>query len=132
MWVEPVGNWGPGAVRLVELPTAGEANDNIVAFWVPGQLPPAGEPIVFEYNLHWMLDPGRRPPAGFVSSTRTASVAGRPELRRFVIEFEGPYLNAQPEDPEIEAVVTVAAGAKQAGQRGRAEKPVQRRVARGF
>ncbi len=114
-WVEPIGNWGPGSVRLVELPTADETNDNIVAFWVPAQLPPAGEPIQFEYNLHWLTDPGRRPPAGYVTSTRTAGVMGRPDLRRFVVEFESPYLKAQPEDPEIEAILTVGAGARQEG-----------------
>ena len=115
-WVEPIGNWGPGSVRLVELPTEGETADNIVAFWVPEQLPPAGEPIFFEYNLHWMTDPARRPPAGYVSSTRTARVMGRPELRRFVVEFAGRYLNAQPDDPEIDAVVSLGEGAKQAGE----------------
>ncbi len=114
-WVEPIGNWGSGSVRLVELPTADETNDNIVACWVPAQLPPAGEPVLFEYNLHWLTDPGRRPPAGYVISTRTASVMGRPELRRFVVEFEGPYLKAQSDDPEIAAIVTLGTGAKQQG-----------------
>lgn len=114
-WVEPVGRWGPGSVRLMELPTADEFSDNIVAFWVPAKLPPVGEPIEFEYNLHWLSDPGLRPPAGYVTSTRTAAVAGRPELRRFVIEFAGPYLKGQPEDPEIEAVLTLGTGAHQAG-----------------
>lgn len=33
--VEPLGDWGRGAVRLVEIPTDLEVNDNIVAFWVP-------------------------------------------------------------------------------------------------
>jgi glucans biosynthesis protein len=114
-WVEPIGNWGPGAVHLVELPTSGETEDNIVAFWVPQQLPPAGEPIQFEYNLHWMTDPGRRPPAGYTTSTRLATVANHPELQRFVLEYSGPYLSAQPDDPEIEAVVTVGTGAAQVG-----------------
>lgn len=115
-WVEPVGNWGPGSVRLMELPTSGEFGDNIVAFWTPAQLPPAGEPVEFEYNLHWLSDPGARPPAGYVTSTRIAAVAGRPELRRFVIEFAGAYLNAQPEDPGIEAVLTLGDGARQTGR----------------
>ncbi|MDB6113218.1 MAG: mdoG [Lacunisphaera sp.] len=114
-WVEPIGNWGPGAVRLVELPTNNEASDNIVAFWVPAQLPPPGEPIVFEYNLHWMLDPNHRPPAGYVTSTRIAQVVGRADLRRFVVEFAGPYLNGQPDDPDIEAVLTVGPGARHEG-----------------
>ena len=111
-WVEPVGNWGPGSVRLVELPTKDEFGDNIVAFWVPAKLPAIGEPIEFEYKLHWLSDPVRRPPAGYVISTRVAGVPGRAELKRFVLEFAGPYLNAQPDDPAIEAVVTVGEGAK--------------------
>jgi glucans biosynthesis protein len=112
-WVEPIGNWGPGAIRLMELHTDTEVNDNIVAFWTPEQLPPTGEPIVFDYNLHWMGESDHRPPAGYVSSTRQAGVLFHPELHRFIIEFDGPYLHGQAEDPEIEAVVTIGTGAKQ-------------------
>ena len=39
LWVEP-GDWGQGAVMLVEIPTDKEINDNIVAFWRPPR--PAG------------------------------------------------------------------------------------------
>jgi len=113
LWVEPVGNWGAGSVRLVELPTKDEFSDNIVAFWVPAKLPAVGEPIEFEYDLHWMSEPGRRPPAGQAISTHVAGVPGRPELRRFVVEFMSSYLNAQPDDPEIEALVSVSGGARQ-------------------
>lgn len=116
VWVEPIGNWGAGAVRLVELPTRDETNDNIVAFWVPAQLPPAGEPIIFDYKLYWMMEPGRRPPAGYATSTRIADVLGRPDLKRFVIDFESPYLKGQPTDPEIEAMVSVGTGTKQDGR----------------
>ena len=35
VWVEPVGDWGEGAVQLVEIPTDDEIHDNIVAYWVP-------------------------------------------------------------------------------------------------
>jgi len=112
VWVEPIGSWGPGSVRLVELPTADETNDNIVAFWVPAKLPAPGEAIVHEYRLHWMLDPGDRPPAGYVSSTRLAAVMKHPEQHRFVIEFDGNYLDHEPADPEVKAVVTLGAGAK--------------------
>ena len=45
-WVEPVGNWGRGAIRLIEIPTPDETNDNIVAFWQPETLPAVGEPLV--------------------------------------------------------------------------------------
>lgn len=111
-WVEPVGEWGRGAVRLVELPSPDETNDNIVACWVPAQLPPEGEPINFEYRLHWMMDPGERPPGGYVDSTRQGSVLSQPEQRRFVIEFKGPKLDKAPDSAKFEGVVTVGEGAK--------------------
>ena len=39
--IEPKGDWGKGKVELVEIPTADETNDNIVAFWTPDTLPEA-------------------------------------------------------------------------------------------
>ena len=44
-WIEPVGSWGPGRVELVQLHTPDETNDNIVAYWVPDQLPATGKPL---------------------------------------------------------------------------------------
>ena len=110
-WVEPIGNWGRGTVRLAELSASDETNDNIVAFWVPDRLPPVGEPIEFEYKLHWFSDQ-IRPPAGFAVATRSGhSQTHEPELQRFVIDFDGPYLRQQKADPAIEADVWVGAGA---------------------
>ncbi len=111
-WVEPVGNWGRGSVRLAELPAPDETHDNIVAFWTPDQLPPEGTPIEFEYKLRWFLEQ-IHPPAGVVGSTRIGqSMTHEPELRRFVIDFDGSYLRQQKTDPAIEADVGVGEGAK--------------------
>lgn len=52
--VESLGNWGPGAVRLMQLPATNEYNDNVVAFWQPQKNPAAGEALVFKYRLHWL------------------------------------------------------------------------------
>ncbi len=109
-WVEPVGPWGRGAVRLAELASADETNDNIVAFWAPAQLPAPGEPIEFDYKLHWFMDQ-IHPPAGFAMATRVGnSRTHEPELRRFVVDFDGQYLRQQKADPAIEGVVSVGAG----------------------
>lgn len=53
LWVEPAGNWGPGTVTLVEIPTDKEIYDNIVAYWRPRDPLPPGEPYSFAYRLHW-------------------------------------------------------------------------------
>lgn len=111
-WVETVGAWGKGFVRLVEIPTPDETNDNIVAFWQPEYLPAPGEPIVFEYKLHWFMDQ-LKPPAGYAIATRTGrSKTHEPDLQRFIVDFDSPYLHNQPDDPAIEAIVSVGAGAK--------------------
>jgi len=110
-WVEPVGQWGRGTVRLVELHAPDETADNITALWVPENLPAPGEPIELTYKLHWFMDQ-IHPPAGFVEATRIGKTATQErDLERFVVDFDGAYLNKQGPDPLIEPVVTVGTGA---------------------
>jgi periplasmic glucans biosynthesis protein len=110
-WVEPVGLWGRGSVRLVELHAPDESYDNITAFWVPDSLPAAGEPIELTYRLHWFLEQ-IHPPAGYVAATRHGRTATQePDLERFFIDFDGSYLGKQGPDPQIEPVVSVGPGA---------------------
>jgi periplasmic glucans biosynthesis protein len=115
VWVEPMGNWGAGDVRLVELPTPDETQDNIVAFWVPAKIPGDGLPVKLEYKLHWFIEGkgGRTPPAGYVMATRIGrSATHEPELVRFWVDFTGSYLSNQKYTPDIAASVSVGAGAK--------------------
>jgi len=110
-WVEPVGRWGRGSVRLLELHGPDETADNITAFWVPEALPQPGEPIELTYRLHWFLDQ-IHPPAGYTAATRLGRTrTHETELERFVVDFDGAYLSKQGPDPLIEPVVTVGAGA---------------------
>ncbi|MDN4588272.1 glucan biosynthesis protein G [Xenophilus aerolatus] len=55
-WIEPQGNWGKGKVTLMEIPTADETNDNIVAFWNPDQPARKGQTMQFAYRMHWTMD----------------------------------------------------------------------------
>jgi len=110
-WVEPVGKWAKGAVRLVELHGLDETADNITAFWVPEALPQPGEPIEFTYRIHWFMDQ-IHPPAGYVVATRHGkSKTQETDLERFVVDFDGAYLGKEGPDPLIEPVVTVGSGA---------------------
>jgi len=111
-WVETIGNWGKGFVRLVEIPTPDETNDNIVAFWQPEFPAAPGEPMTFEYKLHWYLGNEIKPPAGYSIATRVGhSKTHEPDLQRFIVDFDSPYLHNKPQDPEVEAVVSVGKGA---------------------
>ena len=114
VWVEPIGKWGAGDVRLVELPTPDETNDNIVAFWVPSKLPAIGEPMKLEYRLHWFIEGqgGKKPPAGYAVSTRIGrSHTNETDLTRFWVDFDGRYLNAQKSARDMSADISVGAGA---------------------
>lgn len=108
-WIEPIGAWGRGRVELVQIPTPDETNDNIVAYWVPAQLPAPGQPIDFAYRIRWQ-GAGTAPAD---KGTVTQSRRGRGFVRRadsdvnFVVDFDGGALRGlAPEDP-IEPVVWV-------------------------
>jgi periplasmic glucans biosynthesis protein len=98
VWVEPIGDWGDGAVQLVEIPTADETFDNIVAFWNPAQGFVPGQEQRFSYRLHWGSQTPMPDPVAAVISTRIGAggIIGqqnRPPSRKFVIDFEGGRLD---------------------------------------
>jgi len=113
-WVEPKGDWGAGAVRLVQIPTANELMDNMVAFWVPATLPQPGEALALAYRLYWYGDEPSRPPGGRVVSTRRDHGAiGTPRTgHRWVIDFDGDRLRALDGETAPRAVVTAGTKAK--------------------
>jgi len=87
-WIEPTSQWGEGSVQLVEIPTDNEANDNIVAFWRPKHVIPAGKPWHTSYRIRWNSQPKLTPALGKATATRTGqSLDGK--RRIFVIEFSG-------------------------------------------
>ena len=61
VFVESLGRWGPGKVRLMQLPTANEYNDNVVAFWEPEKTPARGDELDFDYRLHWFSRESNKP-----------------------------------------------------------------------
>lgn len=77
VWITPRGDWGEGAVALVEIPADLEIYDNIVAYWRPAAPIAAGSEHPIRYRLQWGADPSPQMPA-LVSVNRTA-MGGRPE-----------------------------------------------------
>ncbi len=107
-WVEPRGDWGPGRIELVQIPSPDETNDNIVAYWVPEVLPKPNEAYDFAYRVQWQLSGETKPPGAWVAQTRR----GRGYVKKpdgsigFMIDFEGPNLKKLPPDAKLEDVVT--------------------------
>jgi glucans biosynthesis protein len=115
-WVEPKSDWGKGTVDLVEIPTADETNDNIVAFWNPEKMPAAGEALEHDYRLHFTMDEAalHSPDVGWVKQTlRSTGDVKQSNLVRqpdgsvaLLVDFEGPALAKLPEDTDVRSQVS--------------------------
>jgi glucans biosynthesis protein len=102
-WVTPTGKWGAGRVELVQIPTPDERNDNIVAYWVPAQLPKPGKPIDFDYRLSWGNSTQHTPPLSWVTQTRRGhGYQYKPDdTIALMVDFEGPIFKKLPPDTDI-------------------------------
>jgi len=107
--VTPTGDWGRGAVMLVEIPTGDEFMDNIVAFWRPEAPLAAGSEHRFAYAITWTW--GAPAPADHraILQSRSGLEHDRPGARRYVIDITGspdglvPDISG-PESVEIDGV----------------------------
>jgi glucans biosynthesis protein len=103
LWVEPIGDWGAGAVELFEIPTDQEIHDNIVAFWRPQEALAQGSSYSYVYRLHWTAE--RRPgEAGEIAAVHFSGGGTNFDRKRrlYVIEFGGGDLSGQL-NAEVEA-----------------------------
>ncbi|MSQ68290.1 MAG: glucan biosynthesis protein D [Gammaproteobacteria bacterium] len=115
VWIEPKGDWGAGAVTLVELPTNDETFDNIVVFWTPEKPLQVGQEFLFGYRAHWGREPPRVPKVASVAATRTGlgGVVGQARSQfswRFVLDFSGGQLPLLPRNAPIELRVSATRG----------------------
>jgi periplasmic glucans biosynthesis protein len=117
LMIEPLGDWGKGTVRLVEIPSDLEGNDNIVAYWIPEGETRAGDELTYDYRMHWgMNPPGATPQTlGRVVRLRSghggvAGVEADTQTRKFVIDFAGGQLSDMPSDAELEPIASAQNG----------------------
>jgi len=103
VWVVPH-DWGDGDLHLVELNTSYEGLDNIVAFWDPKNKPAPLQPYHFSYTLYWQMgEADLKLSENRVVSTRIGLDPNCTDCRQIVIDFDGPKLDAIPENaPENE------------------------------
>lgn len=97
LWIEPKGNWGPGAVGLFEMPTTSETLDNVAIFWKADRPAKAGERHDIAYRLTWLSqDPTIDGTARCVNVYEGAGgIPGAPPVdgvRKFVFDFAGSSL----------------------------------------
>ncbi|MEN3347744.1 MAG: periplasmic glucans biosynthesis protein [Bradyrhizobium sp.] len=103
LWVEPIGDWGEGAVILLEIPTKEEVHDNIAAFWRPKAPLKAKSETSLTYRLHWGPDAPK--PHALARFTRTGIGARGENSKLFVLDLFGDNLKGI--DPaSVKGVVT--------------------------
>lgn len=103
-WVEPLSDWGPGTLRLLEIATKLESDDNIAVVWVPASVPPSG--LELRYRLHFGSKLPVAPGLGRVRGTRHLDKG--PDTARFFVDFAD--LPAISENAEPRLDVSVAGG----------------------
>jgi periplasmic glucans biosynthesis protein len=110
-WITPAGKWGRGQIKLVEIPSPKETNDNIVAYWIPRNLPAVGQPIEIGYRITFQSDELLDAASGRVTATRVG-IGDKEDLTRFILDFEGGKLKALPSTAPVKAIISVGQDAQ--------------------
>jgi glucans biosynthesis protein len=118
IWVEPKGNWGAGAVQLVEIPTEDETHDNIVAYWRPDRAADQGDNMSFDYRLYWQ-DSEPAYPRSIAKAVGTrlgrGGIPGQNpwprDKHKFVVDFTGGALMQMKQRYDVTPVVSASRGA---------------------
>lgn len=111
VWVEPIGDWGPGRIQLVENPAHGPLDANITTFWAPDQPPTTGQFYELRYRLHWSAGEPNALAVAPVAATHVGSLHGHPRGRLFWIDFASPAL-ARLDNGALDAEITLGPGAQ--------------------
>jgi glucans biosynthesis protein len=111
LWVEPIGDWGRGAVALIEIPSESEIHDNIVAYWAPREPIAARSEFSFAYRLYWCQEAPLPGNIVRVVATRSgrATLREPSPIRLFVVDYGAA--DPSPADEAIDPTATVSASA---------------------
>ncbi|MDO5612893.1 MAG: glucan biosynthesis protein G [Paracoccus sp. (in: a-proteobacteria)] len=97
-WIEPIGNWGEGVVRLIEIPVENEFNDNIVSYWQPKSPLTAGQRADWSYRLVFAPLVQSSGPVAQVRGTRAGKSINSPTGRSFIIDYDlAPFQDQLPQ-----------------------------------
>ena len=110
-WVEAQGEWGQGKVVFVQLPTADETNDNIVAFWTPKAPMTPKTPLSLAYDVSFGKADIPQNPMGTVANTFIGDgnrIGGgtAPNAYRVIVDFTGGRLSKLSSNAPINGQVT--------------------------
>jgi glucans biosynthesis protein len=113
VWVQPIGDWGAGEVKLLQLTTGDEFMDNVVAFWESAKPIRAGERREYDYTLVWFTENAGLPPLGSNRATRI-DYQDQKYYRRVVLDFGGGELAGLKADAAVKPELWVSENGKMA------------------
>ena len=102
VWIEPLGDWGKGSLRLLEIATELETDDNIAMLWVPDAVPVDG--VSATYRMHVGFADQHGPRGRAIATRRTTTKNGE----RFLVDFANDKPAA--DLAKVKAVVSVTGG----------------------
>jgi glucans biosynthesis protein len=86
LWIEPIGDWAEGNLRLLEIPAASQTNENVIAQWRPKTGMAAATTQSIAFRQFWCWSPPSKPPLASCVSSRRGKVGDR---QRFAVEMVG-------------------------------------------
>jgi periplasmic glucans biosynthesis protein len=86
LWIEPIGDWTEGNLRLLEIPAASQTNENVIAQWRPKTGMAAATTQSIAFRQFWCWSPPSKPPLASCVSSRRGKVGDR---QRFAVEMVG-------------------------------------------
>jgi periplasmic glucans biosynthesis protein len=107
LWIEPIGDWGEGDLRLLEIPGASETNGNVIAQWRPKAGMAAGTSLSIAYRQFWCWWPPSKPRLAICVSSRSGKIGSR---QRFAVEMAGEIFSDAEKAAAASADVQAAPG----------------------
>jgi glucans biosynthesis protein len=139
-WVTPHGNWGKGAVQLIQLITNNANTDNVVLQWHPVAAPKAGDRLELNYTIDYYMNDANRPPLAYAIQTlvndpapppppaptlmgppapasAAKAVPGAPTPVQFLVDFAGDGIEdiAPNHKPDIDLTCNAGARIRESG-----------------
>ena len=110
-WVEAQGEWEQGNVVFVQLPTADETNDNIVAFWSPKAPVTPKTPLNLAYDVSFGKADISQNPMGtvvntFIGDGNRIGGGNVPHAYRVIVDFVGGRLSKLSSHAPVSSQVT--------------------------
>ena len=111
LWIEPVGDWGGGVVRLVEIPADQEIYDNVVAYWRPHDAIEPGAAFRFAYRMTWFGDPSDAPARRDVARVRETLIGDSFNRDRIVAAVDfAPHPSLDGDLEQMTAFISASRG----------------------